>query len=300
MAAEVRDWSTYNDSLVRRGYIGIHPSMLDEWKRELKRQNRRKVGLPYRYPESFVRLIAYMRTIFHLPYRQAEGFILFLSEHIQGLSVPDYSTIARRTNRLHLSLDDSLVRSHNPISIAVDASGIKVHNGGDWIRRVWNAKRKGYLKFHIAVDIRTGQIVSMDVSSEKVSDGRRMRRLVRRAQQSVRVERVLGDGAYDTKANFNFLSDNGIKPVIRVARNSSQKNKGSWARKMAVIEQQTFRPRAWSRMHRFGYRWRAEGAFSSVKRIFGEYVSAKRFRNMAREMLLKVSIYNGFMAALVR
>jgi hypothetical protein len=37
-----------------------------------------------------------------------------------------------------------------------------------------------------------------------------------------------------------------------------------------------------------------------VKRIFGEYVSAKRFRNMAKEMLLKASIYNGFMAALVR
>jgi hypothetical protein len=75
MAVEGRDWSTYNDSLVRRGYIGIHPSMLDEWRRELKRENRGKVGLPYRYPESFVRLIAYMRTIFHLPYRQAEGLL---------------------------------------------------------------------------------------------------------------------------------------------------------------------------------------------------------------------------------
>jgi len=202
-----RDWSAYNDALVRRGYIGIHPLMLEEWRRELKRENRGKVGLPYRYPESFVRLIAYMRTIFHLPYRQAEGFVLFLSEHIEGLSVPDYSTIARRTNRLHLSLDDSIVRSHNPVSIAVDASGIKVHNGGDWIRSIWRARRKGYLKFHIAVDIRTGQIVSMDVSSEKVSDGRRMTRLVRRAQESVRVKRVLGDGAYDTKANFNFLSE---------------------------------------------------------------------------------------------
>ena len=241
-----------------------------------------------------------MRTIFHLPYRQAEGYVLFLSEHIGGLSVPDYSTIARRTNRLHLSLDESLVRSHDPVSIAVDASGIKVHNGGDWVRRVWNVERRGYLKFHIAVDVKTGQIVSMDVSSEKVSDGRRLKRLVRRAQKSVRVKRVLEDGAYDTKANFNFLSDKGIRPVIRVAKNSSQKNKGSWARKMAVIEQQTFRPKAWSRIHRFGYRWRAEGAFSSVKRIFGEYVSARRFRNMAREMLLKASIYNGFMAALAK
>jgi hypothetical protein len=69
---------------------------------------------------------------------------------------------------------------------------------------------------------------------------------------------------------------------------------------MAVIEQQAFRPKAWSRIHRFGFRWRAEGAFSSMKRTFGEHVSARRFANMAREMLLKASIYNGFMAALVR
>ena len=51
MATE-RDWGTYNDALVRRGYIGIDPSMLDEWGRELRRENRGKVGLPYRYPES--------------------------------------------------------------------------------------------------------------------------------------------------------------------------------------------------------------------------------------------------------
>ena len=44
-----------------------------------------------------------------------------------------------------MDLGDSLVKSKGPVSIAVDASGIKVHNGGDWIRRVWKV-RKGYLK----------------------------------------------------------------------------------------------------------------------------------------------------------
>ena len=79
-----------------------------------------------------------------------------------------------------------------------------MHNTGDWIRHVWKVK-KGYLKIHFAVDIKTKQVVSMDVSSEKVSDGRRLKRLVNRASESVRVSRVLGDGAYDSRANFNFL-----------------------------------------------------------------------------------------------
>ena len=290
-----RDWSRYNDALVRRGEIGLDPSVLRDWSNELKGANDGKVGEPYHYPESFFRLIASVRLLFHLPYRQTEGFIIFLSKHIDGLTVPDYSTINRRINRLGIDLEDSLIKSNGPVSIAVDASGVKVHNGGDWIRKVWKVK-KGYLKIHFAVDIKTKQVVAMDVTSEKVHDGRRLKRLVKRAEENVRVKRVLADGAYDSRANFRFLSNNHIKPLIRVRSNSVPKSKGCMARKLAVIEQQMFKPKAWSRIHRFGYRWRVEGTFSCIKRIFGEYVTAKKFVNMAKEMAMKASIYNAFMA----
>lgn len=290
-----RDWSRYNDALVRRGEIGLDPSIVKDWSNELKGTNDGKVGEPYHYPESFFRLIAFVRLLFHLPYRQTEGFIIFLSKHIDGLTVPDYSTINRRINRLGIDLEDSLIRSNGPVSIAVDASGVKVHNGGDWIRHVWKVK-KGYLKIHFAVDIKTKQVVSMDVSSEKVGDGKRLKRLVNRATESVRVKRVLADGAYDSRANFRFLDERHIKPVIRVRSNSVPKSKGCQARKMAVIEQKRFKPRSWSRIHRFGYRWRVEGTFSCIKRTFGEYVTAKKFVNMAKEMAMKAYIYNRFIA----
>jgi transposase len=45
----------------------------------------------------------------------------------------------------------------------------------------------------------------------------------------------------------------------------------------------------------YGDRWSVECAFSVIKRIFGEYVSAKKFVNMAKEMSMKVSLYNMFM-----
>ena len=38
----------------------------------------------------------------------------------------------------------------------------------------------------------------------------------------------------------------------------------------------------------------AETAFSTIKRMFGEYVSATRFDNMVKEMMIKVSLYNLF------
>ena len=44
----------------------------------------------------------------------------------------------------------------------------------------------------------------------------------------------------------------------------------------------------------YGRRWMAETAFSSIKRTFGEQVSATRFKNMVKEMMIKVSLYNLF------
>ena len=144
--------------------------------------------------------------------------------------------------------------------------------------------------------MKTGQVVSTDVSSEKVGDGRRPERLVRRAEGSVRVRRVPAEGVYDSNANFNFLAGEGIRPVIRVAKNSVPKCGGSYAKKKAVMEQHAFGPKAWSRIHRFGYGWRVEGSFPCIKRNFGEYVTAKKFVNMARKGATE-SIYKGFIAA---
>jgi len=137
----------------------------------------------------------------------------------------------------------------------------------------------------------------VDVSLKKVDNGKR---LVNRVKESVRVSGVLGDGAYDSRANFNFLEWRHIKPVIRIRKGSVLRSRGSQARKLAVIEQQAFKPKAWSRIHRVGYRWRVEGAFSVIKRVFGEYVTAKKFVNMAKEMAMKASVYNTFITAMVQ
>ncbi len=297
MSLDNRDWSKYNDELVRRGEIELDAKIMDEWKQELTKENEGKVGEPFHYPEAYIRLQAFVRLLFHLPYRQTEGFTTFLSKYVDGLKAMDYSALNRRVNKLQIELEESLLKSNDPVSIAVDSSGVKVHNGGDWIRRVWKA-RKGYLKIHFAVNIKTKQVVSMDVTSEKVHDSKRLKRLVNRARENgIRVKRLLGDGAYDSKDNFRFLSEKQIKPVIRVRSNAVPKSNACLPRKKAVIEQQRFKPKSWSHIHRFGYRWRVEGAYSCIKRIFGEYVTAKKFVNMAKEMVLKVSIYNAFIAS---
>jgi transposase len=107
------------------------------------------------------------------------------------------------------------------------------------------------------------------------------------------VKRVIADGAYDSKVNFRLVSDMGIEPLIKVRKNASLKGRGCMPRKLAVVEQ--LGNSEWRRERGYGYRWMAESAFSSIKRVFGEYICAVKWPNIVRELLLKASIYNLFM-----
>ncbi|MGK4277554.1 transposase, partial [Escherichia coli] len=65
------------------------------------------------------------------------------------------------------------------IIIAVDSTGIKVTNRGQWMNKKWNiGTKKGYLKIHVAVDIKSKKILSMQVTDEHVHDGKVLPTLV--------------------------------------------------------------------------------------------------------------------------
>ena len=50
----------------------------------------------------------------------------------------------------------------------------------------------------------------------------------------------------------------------------------------------------------YGQRWIVETVFSCIKRMFGEYVTAIKFKNMIKEIMLKASLYNLFQSITIR
>lgn len=56
-------------------YIVLDFDIIDKWDNALDKMNDGKEGALYRYPDSFVQLLGYMRAYFHLPYRQTEGVV---------------------------------------------------------------------------------------------------------------------------------------------------------------------------------------------------------------------------------
>jgi hypothetical protein len=288
--SSLRDWEGYNEALVKRGLILLDLDFVADWSRELKAMNERKEGARYTYPESFIKLLAVVHA-YVLPYRQLEGFMRGLSQHVDGLKAPDYTTIWWRIAKMKVDLASSVALDKD-VTIAVDSSGIKVSNRGEWIHKKWKVKR-GFIKIHIAVDTKTKQILAIEVTREDVGDGRMLKRLVDGASSKAVLKGVVADGAYDSKSNFRMLADRGIDPLIKVRKNASFKGGGCMPRKFAVVEQ--LGNADWKKERGYGYRWMAESAFSSIKRVFGEYICAVKWPNIVKELLLKASIYNLFM-----
>jgi IS5 family transposase len=295
------NWKKYNESLVRRGEILLDFDVIDNWDNELEELNKDKKGRKFVYPDSFIKLLGYMRAYFHLPYRQTEGVV---REHASNTlpSVPDYSRICRRINKLNIIIssdDESSVHADNFV-IAIDSTGVKVTNRGEWIRHKWNVKR-GYLKIHVTVDIKRKRILSLHVTSEQVHDGKVLPKLIEdiTIKQNKEIDMTIADGAYDNNNNFQFLSFRGIQPAIKVRKNSRCRKTNHYLRNKAVKMQKN-NLQEWKDSVSYGQRWIVETVFSCIKRIFGEYVTAIRFENMVKEMILKASLYNWFQTITIK
>ncbi len=296
-------WSEYNKSLVRRGEILLGFDVIDNWGKELAKMNNGKIGEPFHYPDKFVLMLGYAKAYFHLPYRQTAGIV---KGHAKDKipSIPDFSTISRRINRLDLKIENKNNKKleDDYITIAIDGSGVKKTNRGQWMYKKWNMQnRKGYLKIHIAVDIKTKKILSMEVTDENVHDNKVLPRLVDNISNGGYVEgvvdRVLGDGAYDSNNTFRLLSERGIMPCIKVRKNSRVRWKtANLFRNLSVIAQRKNNFEQWKDSVSYGQRWIVETVFSSLKRMFGEYVYSTKMENMKQELRLKVSLYNKFLS----
>lgn len=111
---------------------------LDSWDKELKRMNQGKKGKPFEYPETLVQFSGLMYEFLHLPYRQLEGALRKLSSFIPSLKAADYTTLWHRITKLALDLPTN----DKEVVVAVDSTGVKVTNRGEWMRKKWCEKNE--------------------------------------------------------------------------------------------------------------------------------------------------------------
>lgn len=279
-----RNWKAYNSKLVKRGEFYINPVFLDTWLDEIREMNSGKVGQPYMYPNSQIEFLGVLHAK-NYDYRALEGIVHALSERLGNFPVISFSQIRRRT----IQLDLRFHAKNNNLIVGGDGSGIKVTNRGDWIREVWNAKRKGWIKVVILGDTE-GNIVDIRVGNEDLNERSASRGMLR--NNHTNIMEYLGDGLHDNKDTFHLVNQLGIKPVIKIRDDASTNADGCLPRKKAVIEYKEKGYKKWAKDNNYGMRWVAtEGIFSAVKRILGESVNSHKKRTMYHEARLKFWAY---------
>ena len=73
------------------------------------------------------------------------------------------------------------------------------------------------------------------------------------------------------------------------AKNNNSRNRAVYSQSKDLLK--------WKKSRKYGKKqvdFAVETVFSSIKRTYGEHVSAIKYQNMIKEMILKVSLYNLF------
>lgn len=291
-----RDWPRLNEQYVRRGGVVLDLSVLASWRNELEEMNRGKRGRPFEYPRSFISLVMFMRDVWRLTYRAAEGVLRVLGS-LFGFEAPDYTTIWRR--EVEEEIGGLIVTQSAGHVLAADATGLSITTRGEYLAHKYRVPRL-FVKLHAAVDVETGMFVAATATSGRKGDAGRLPGLIEQASKRLdgRIVEVLADGAYDTRDNFDMLKRRGIVPVIRMRKNANMKRVGGTsARPLAVHERNLLGEAYWCYVKRYGRRWSVEGAFSALKRTLGESLRSRRDDLMLKEALRKVAAYNRLLLA---
>ena len=153
---------------------------------------------------------------------------------------------------------------------------------------------------YVAVNVKTKKILSIKVTDEHAHDNKALPGLIDGVIKSdnmtttaaTTIGKLFADGAYDSNAVFRCLSNNRIIPWIKLRKNAKVRwKKGNTLRNLSVISQKKDLQK-WKDSVSYGQRWIVETVFSSIKRMFGEYVYSVKLKNMIQEMMLKASLYN--------
>ena len=112
----------------------------------------RRSGGQRRYSDLAIETALTLRLLYHLPLRQAEGFLHALFGIMRlDLSVPDDTTLSRRSQHLRRCLRP--VPPGEGLHLVLDSMGLSIVGAGEWAAATHGGRgRRGWRKLHRGVD----------------------------------------------------------------------------------------------------------------------------------------------------
>ena len=218
-----RNWSQYNQNLkkIARVEFFISEEALEQW----NYNGKRKPGGKIIYSDNVIELSLILREYYKLAYRQTQGFMESIFDLMKvKVQIPDYTTMSRRCGKLQVSLRNKLLipRHQGQLVIAVDSTGLSLYSGREWNRIKHHSQKTScfdkWRKLHIAIDIKTGEILSTSCGKSTVNDGEVLPTLLDAIDEPISA--VCGDMAYDTVNCREAIKKKKARQLIPPIRNA--------------------------------------------------------------------------------
>ena len=286
------NWSEYEKNLKNRGNICLW--MSDEVIREWRADSKNVRGGQQIYSDLAIEIILSLRLLFHLPLRQAEGFVESIFQLMKvDLPIPDHTTLSRK-------LDIKIKRPPSdgkPMHLIVDSTGFSIHGSSPWseYKHGGGKKRRGWRKLHILID-QDGFIQANIVTDETTSDGSQVPNLIEKLDRDF--DSLTGDRGYDDKTVYRAIGDR--KHVVHPIKTAVLSGEQRW----------TMRDYHVHRIKKDGaFHWRRESGYyqqSKVENTFYRYktILGRKFRartaaespmqNRLTETIIGCNILNKF------
>ena len=285
----VRDWASYERALIGRGNITIWLSRpaITAWKPEGPRTR----GAPPKYSDLAIDTALTLRLLFHLPRRQAEGFLTSLF-HLMGLDLraPDHTTLSRRGQHLNLTLRRVPRRAARHLFI--DSTGLSMVGEGEWAAATHGRRgRRGWKTLHLGVD-HAGVIVAQALTASAVDDARTGIGLIETIASRART--VTADAAYDTLAFYETANTRGTTVVVPPAKTAqlSRRNPRSSARDGTIRRISKIGRRRWKKAVGYHRQARVENAFFRYTSMLGDRLRRQTRAAQAVESVLACHVLN--------
>ncbi len=285
----VQNWAFYDRALVRRGDITIwlSPAAIAAWEPDGAGTR----GAQWKYSDLAIESVLTLRLLFHLPLRQAEGFLTSLFG-LMGLDLrsPDHTTLSRRGQYLDLTLRG--VPRRADLQLIIDSTGLSIVGEGEWAAAKHGGRStRGWKKLHVGVD-QTGVIVADALTDATVDDATTGVELIEAVNDDI--TRVTAAAAYDTVAFYDAAGARGASVVVPPAKTArvSRRRPRSSARDRTINKVKRIGRRRWKKTSRYHQQARVENAFFRYKSIIGERLRARTPGGRTVEALLACNILN--------
>ena len=257
-----------------------------------RRSGRR--GGQRRYSDLAIETALTLRLLYHLPLRQAEGFL-----HAQfgmmrlDLSAPDYTTLSRRSQHLRRRLRP--VPRGEGLHLVLDSTGLSIVGAGEWAAAKHGGRgrrgRRGWRKLHLGVD-QSGVILVHTLTEATGDDATTALNLLTAVEGPL--VRVTADAANDTVAVYETAGARGATVVIPPARTANVSGHGprSPARDRTITWVKALGRRRWKKASGYHRQGRVENTFFRYKSIIGDGLRARSPAGHGSEVVLGCEILN--------